>query len=355
MRFWGCVRMIDIATHPWLSGLLGDQEMAAIFAPEAELKRLLDVEAAWTRALGEVEGHAAAGEIATAIETAVIDPKTLAAGMAKDGVTIPALVHLLREDIGPNGAEIIHTGLTSQDVMDTSLVLALGQVLALLRTRLTFLDQELAKIQQAHGDRPMTAFTRMQPALEITVQEVFGRWRKPFAKLISDGGDLQREVSHIQWGGPVGTRDHHQSDQLGAFFARNLGLNDPGEAWHTDRTFILDVAQFLTRITIATGKIGEDVALYALARPDSISFVGGSSSAMPHKNNPVKAEALVALADFATGLVANIARACRHEGFRSGRAWTLEWLTLPQMCVATGAATTLATNMMGDVVSIGRT
>ncbi len=345
--------MIDIATHPWMSGLLGDEEMADIFRPETELKRLLKIEAAWTRALGEIDGNETSDRIAALIETAPVDPNALKAGMTADGVPIRTLVRILRDHVGPDQAMRVHKGLTSQDVVDTSLVLALKRVLSLLGTRLETLDQRLADKQRAFGNRSMTAFTRMQPALETSVQEVVGRWRQPLADLIPDTRDAQNKVGILQWGGPIGVRDHIQADALGATFARHLGLRDPGKAWHTDRTVIQEAAQIFSRIATATGKIGEDVALLALAGSDNIILEGGGSSAMPHKNNPVKAEALVALADFAAVLGASMIRSARHEGFRSGRAWTLEWLTLPQLCVVAGAGARLTEHLLNDVTSLG--
>ncbi len=345
--------MIDIATHPWLSGLLGDADIAAIFQPDVELKRLLKVEAAWTRAIGHIAKDDATEQIASAIETAPIDPSALKEGTTQDGLPIPALVRLLRDHVGPDHTALVHKGLTSQDVMDTSLVLALKQVLSVLDARLATLDRQLATMQDRFGGRSMLAYTRMQPALETSVHEVIRRWRQPLQRLIRDARDLQSQVGIIQWGGPIGVRDQSQAETLGAAFAQNLGLQDPGQAWHTDRTIVLDVAQLLSRISIATGKIGEDVALFAATGAENISFAGGGSSAMPHKNNPVKAEALIALADFTATLAGAINRSARHEGFRSGRAWTLEWLTLPQLCIAVDAGTQLGGQLLDDITSIG--
>ncbi|MCK0096934.1 lyase family protein [Yoonia sp. F2084L] len=345
--------MIDTATHPWLGDLLGDTQIAAIFQPDAELRRLLKVEAAWTRAIGSVAADGTADRVAVAIENAPIDPSTLKAGTTQDGVPIPALVRLLRDHVGPDHAALVHTGMTSQDVMDTSLMLALGDVLSVMENRMSALDQQLLDMQAAFKGRTMPAYTRMQPALQTTVHDVIGRWRNPFERLMNDARDLTNKVRIVQWGGPIGARDHAQAQAIGAAFAENLGLRDPGQAWHTDRSVVLDVAYLLSRISIATGKIGEDVCVFALAGAENITFTGGGSSAMPHKNNPVKAEALVALADFATVLATNLNRSARHEGFRSGRAWTLEWLILPQLCASVGAGTLLAAHTIEDIISMG--
>lgn len=346
--------MIDIATHPWLSGLLGDADMAAIFAPDAEVQRLLQVEAAWIRAVGEIDGATGHDSIAQKVETAPIRPDALRAGMAKDGVPIPQLVALLRAHVGPEDAPHVHTGLTSQDVMDTSLTLALKEILSLLNMRLQKIDALLRDLQNRFGARRITAITRMQPGLETSVTKVIAQWRDAISELQEDIHAAQQTISIVQWGGPIGLRDHAKAVALGAAFSRQLDLTDPGQAWHTDRRTIGNIAHLLGQVTNAVGKIAEDFALFAFAGPDCMRFIGGSSSAMAHKNNPVKAEALIACADHVAALCASITRAARHEGFRSGRAWTLEWLTLPQLCVACGAATRLAADLLSDIRSLGK-
>ncbi|TIT74292.1 MAG: 3-carboxy-cis,cis-muconate cycloisomerase, partial [Mesorhizobium sp.] len=101
------------------------------------------------------------------------------------------------------------------------------------------------------------------------------------------------------------------------------------------------------------GKFGQDVALTALAGTDIKLSGRGGSSAMPHKQNPVKAEALVALARFNATQLAGMHQALVHEQERSGAAWTLEWLMLPQMVVATAAALRLAAELAGQIESLG--
>lgn len=342
--------MIDLASHPWKSAHVGDTEMAALFAPEAELAQYLKIEAAWTRALGQVEGHSAAEDVATKVETADLRPEDLNAGMAKDAVPIPVLVQLLRDHVGPDHAGLVHTGLTSQDVMDTSLVLTLRLVLTLLGGRLQGLEDQHAALHASLSDQPVPSYTRMQTALETTMGAVIDRWRDPLEGLVADVTNLVRDIGVLQWGGPIGERaanDPKRAQVLAAAFARQLNLIDPGAAWHTDRRLVLNAAQLMVQISVATGKIGEDLALYALT--NHIQIKGGGSSAMPHKNNPVKAETLIALADYAALLSSGVARAARHEGFRSGRAWTLEGLVLPQLCIATGAGTRLAAQALGDI------
>lgn len=343
--------MIGLADHPWLGGLLGDDAIAAVFSAKAELRRFLQVEAAWTRALGSVEGIAEAETVAARIEAAEIDIDALAKGTAQDGVPIPALVRDLKGQLGRDAP--IHRGMTSQDVMDTAQVLALQQVMDILTKRLRTLAMTLDQSLARFGTAPVMAFTRMQPALGTNGAELIGRWARPVNRLLADIARDKAAIGDVQWGGPIGIRDHPKADALGACFAQKLGLRDPGYAWHTDRAVILSVGHILSQVAIATGKIGEDLALMAALGKDYVTLAGGGSSAMPHKNNPIKAEVLVTLADFAATQHAGLLRAVRHEGFRSGRAWTLEWMVLPQLCIAAGASARLAAQAVSDITSLG--
>lgn len=346
--------MIGFSTHPWMSGLFGDEEISEIFSPERELQRFLAVEAAWTRALGAVSENPKAEDVAKAIETAKISPADLHDGFRRDGVPIPALVKLIKASVGPDEAELVHKGLTSQDVMDTGLILALSDVIDVLSERMTALDQKLAELQTRTADARLMVFTRMQPALDTNGAEVVRRWRQPLRRLQSDLTTLRKDMDVIQWGGPIGVRDNPQADLMAQAFAANLGLSDPGLAWHTDRTIIVSLAHILTRIATATGKIGVDIALMSAVGPSQIKLEGGGSSAMAHKNNPVKAEALVSLASYAATLQMSLSNAACHEGFRSGQAWTLEWLTLPQLCVVAGASLVQARVLLRSIEALGK-
>ena len=80
---------------------------------------------------------------------------------------------------------------------------------------------------------------------------------------------------------------------------------------------------------------------------------GGASSAMAHKQNPVSAEALVTLARFNATALAGLHQSLVHEQERSGSAWTLEWMLLPQMAVAAGSATRLAGSVVRSIEDMG--
>ena len=138
-----------------------------------------------------------------------------------------------------------------------------------------------------------------------------------------------------------------------AALAQHLGLADH-QQWQSQRTTIADLAHILSLISGSLGKFGQDIALLAQAGDEIELSGGGSSSAMPHKHNPVAAEALVALARFNAVQLSGIHQSMVHEQERSGAAWTLEWMILPQMVIACGASLRLASTLVGQIKRLGQ-
>ena len=328
---------------PLLSGLLGDAETTAAFSLKAEMAAMLRFELALAQA--EAECGLITPVAASVIETAVAafepDMASLAAATARDGVSVPELVRQLRATVGETHAADVHFGATSQDVIDTSLVLRLGPVLTLFLNRLNQIDRKLAEMIEFHGERPLMARTRMQAAIPVTWGDRLDAWRVPLKDHASGLDSMRGRVLAVQFGGAAGTLDRlgASGPAVRAALAARLGLTDPGRAWHADRTRIIALTDWMARLTGSLGKIGMDIALMAQNGIDEIIVEGGGrSSAMAHKQNPIVAETLVTLARFNATLSAGMQQAIVHEQERSGAAWTLEWMLLPQMTVATGAA-----------------
>ncbi len=332
---------VSVFDHPWLSALLGDDEIAHHFRPEAELDAMMIVEAALARVqadLGIISADAGRS-IAAALANYRPDPAALSAGTARDGVVVPEWVDQIRHVVGPRHARDVHFGATSQDIVDTALILRLKPILSALETRLTEMESRLTRFGQKIGARPLQAYTRMQPALPMTWADKIGAWRAPLSRHRDRLRELKPRLLVVQFGGPAGTLDKFgdKGPALVAALAKALELGAPDAAWHSARDSIAELAGWLSLVTGSLGKIGQDVAL--LAQMGTVALAGGGrSSAMPHKNNPVAAEILVALARFNATQLSGVHHALVHEQERSGAAWTLEWMLLPQMVVATGAA-----------------
>lgn len=346
---------ISVFEHPWLSGLFGDPAMANILSANNQMAHMLAFEAAWSRACGRVGlfDLVKAEEAALAIEDAKIDLNDIAVGMGQDGVPVPRLVAQLRTI---TGSEAIHIGATSQDVVDTALVMTLRDVSDLISQRLVDVINSLETLDRRFGNKTLMARTRMQAAVEITVHDRIRTWREPLQSHIDRLTALRPKMEKVQIGGAVGNRsalgDH--AEVVVADVAEMLNLTTSDGAWHSARDSITEYASFLSLVTGSTGKIGQDIAL--MAQQDIGEIVlsgGGKSSAMPHKKNPVLAELLVTLARFNATQVSAMHHTMIHEQERSGAAWSLEWMVLPQMAMATGRSLSIAAELSRGIEQLG--
>ncbi len=350
--------MADVFTHPWLGGLFGDSETEALLSAEATLKRLLAVEAAYSRALGVVGvvDKNTANETAEHILQFSPDMAELHRGAAEDGVVVPALVTALRTDLPQRCEKALHIGLTSQDVIDTATVMMFKQVCDLFSKRLEAVTGTLAALNEIHGNRWIMGRTRMQAALPIAVSDRLSIWTRPLTELLERLHQQQACLFRLQLGGPVGTRDSigANANEIADQMADELGLINSGVCWHTNRSAFADFANWLSLVTGALGKIGQDVALMTQQGVDEMRLSGGGrSSAMPHKQNPILAELLVTLARYNATLVSGMHHAVVHEQERSGTAWTLEWIILPQQIMTTGRALVASNTFLEQIETIG--
>lgn len=347
--------MPSVFDHPFLSGLFGeDAEAATLFAASADVRAMLQFEAALAAAQGGLGLIPAptASRIAAIAEMFEPDIAALAAGTARDGVAVPELVRQLRQAVGGEHASQVHFGATSQDVVDTSLVLRLKPFSRLLDTRLAALIGAFDALDRSFGVRALTGYTRMQAAIPIRVSDRIRAWREPLTRHRERLGDLRFP---LQFGGAAGTLEKFadKGPALRASLAARLDLDDAPQ-WQSQRDYIAEYGHVFALVSGSLGKFGQDVALMAETGGEIGLSGGGGSSAMPHKQNPVGAEILVSLARFNATLASGLQQAMVHEQERSGAAWTLEWMILPQMAAVTAASLNRAHQLADSIRLLGR-
>lgn len=325
-----------------LGPLMGDPAMAALLADDAQVRALLAIEAALARVegrLGVIPAEAAAriADVAPHLEA---DLAALGAGTAQDGVPIPALVKALRAGVGKRAAPYVHWGATSQDIIDTALVLRLRDALDLLSSRLEAVIAALTAQARRHGGLIMAARTRSQVATPMTFGLKVAAWLAPLARHRDRLAQLRPRLEVVQFGGAAGTLAALGEPGIAVMegLAAELGLTAPPLPWHGQGDAIAELGGWLSLVTGSLGKMGEDLILLGQSEVGEVGTGGGGSSTMPNKSNPVAAETLVALARFNAGMVGTLHQALiqRHE--RDGAAWPLTWLALPPMLMATAAA-----------------
>jgi len=336
--------------------LLGDAESEAIFAGDRFLARLLDCESALARSL------ACAGIISTAdaqalcecIKTFAPDPDRLTLNSGRDGVIVPELVRQLRDWVGSDLASAVHLGATSQDVIDTAAAMALAEHARMIMVRLENLLGQLRHCKEAYGPTSIMGYTRMQKAVPIRFGHRLGQWQAALEEFADTWPSLARQVALLQFGGPVGDRSGFDGKlpEVARYLAADLGLHDPGFAWHTNRTTFSTYGAACASLVGTCGKIGRDMGL--MARDGSLRLKGGgTSSAMPHKSNPIDAEILVTIATYCGSLLPALHHSTMGEMERSGSMWTLEWIVLPQLCIFVAKSLSLAGNLLSAVEGVG--
>ena len=224
----------------------------------------------------------------------------------------------------------LHEGLTSQDVLDSALMLLLRDAVVAVAADVTRQQAALDALLAAHGDTPMLGRTLTQAALPITVGHKVGEWR---AGVDDAAADLAGLVFPVQVGGPVGVR------RDGAALAERLGLADV-PAWHTSRRAVTRAGDALVAVTDACGRIARDVLALGRSEIGELSeAVGGGSSSMPHKANPVLS-VLIRRAALTTPMLAatlHLAAADQVDE-RADGAWHAEWDTLRLLARRTAVA-----------------
>ncbi|MBR0557567.1 3-carboxy-cis,cis-muconate cycloisomerase [Ciceribacter sp. L1K23] len=349
---------MSLSSLAYLDRLLGDVEIGKQLDADADIAAMLAFEVALAEAGADVGfiSTPAVDAIRAAVSSFKVGMEALAASTLKDGVPVPGLVDQLRRYVDGEHAKAVHFGATSQDVVDTALAMKAASVLDILAGRLEAVERELGSLILRFGEKPLMARTRMQAAIPISVADRVGNWRTSVRQLAGELPVVREGIAVVSLGGAAGTAEKYgdRIEPVRRKLADRLSLHVPDYVPHTDRRRIADLANFLSKVTGSLGKIGQDAALMVQNGIGQISIGGGGgSSAMPHKQNPVRAEVLVALARFNAVQVSAIHHALVHEQERSGSAWTLEWLVMPQMMEAAGVALNHAISMLSSVESIG--
>ena len=348
-----------MATSPFesaiFSTLFRDAEIAKLFTDSAEVRAMLLVEGALAKAqagLGVIPETAGAAIYQASLEV-VIDPAGLAAETGRSAVPVPALVAAFREAMqAPDHAKFIHFGATSQDIMDTAQNLRLRQVINIFSQRLNKLLHTLGEIAKNHANLPMAARTYAQVATPTSFGAVIAGWGEPHLRHRARLPQIREDLLRVSLSGAAGTLSAMgpKGPAVRSALARDLGLGDPMGSWHSQRDSAAAFAGWMTLVAGSLGKMGEDLILLSQRGIDEVDLGGGGgSSTMPQKNNPVDPSLLVSLARFIIAQNSAMQAAALHRQQRDGAAWILEWMVLPQMCMALARMLHLATDLANKI------
>ncbi len=337
-----------------LGPLFSDGETARLFSDEHCIRVMIDVERALARAEARVGviPEPAAAAIDQALDGFEPDLAAVGAATATSGTPVIGLIAQLKQAVGGDVAQYLHWGATSQDIVDTGLILRLRTFLDLCAARLDAVIQALARSADTHRRTVMVARTRMQPAVPTTFGLVSAGWLLPLVRHRERLAQLRPRLLVLRFGGAAGTLAAlgDKGPDVARALADELGLDTPSTPWHTQRDALSECAGWLSLLSGSLGKMAQDITLLGQAEVGELRDArGGGSSTMPQKSNPVRAETIVALARSNAASLSAMHQAVIQEHARGGAGWTLEWLTLPQMSVATGAALAHALSLLDNL------
>jgi 3-carboxy-cis,cis-muconate cycloisomerase len=332
-----------------LDPLFITDSMREIFSDRRRLQGMLDFEAALTLAL--VRAGVAPDESFKPIVAQCSADKFAADVLAREAalagnLAIP-LVKALTAAVARSdskAAGFVHWGATSQDAIDTGLVLQSRDALDLLQRELAQFSSTLARVAEKHQTTLLAGRTWLQQASPVTLGMKAAGWLDAIHRHQARVLNARKEVSTLQFGGAVGTLAAlgEKGPEVAKALASALKLELPSIPWHTHRDRFAEVATTLGLLVGTLGKIARDISLLAQTEIGEVlepeeSGRGGSST-LPHKRNPVGSAVVIAAAIRVPALVSLMLAAMVQEHERGLGGWHAEWETLPEIFLLAAGA-----------------
>ncbi len=331
-------------------------ELTQIFAPVSHVAQLLRFEAALAHA--EARASLIPAEAATAIAAAChveqYDLEALYRDAAHAGTLVIPLVRALTAHVAAPGRSYVHWGATSQDAIDSAMMLQLREALLVIEADLLRLAAACATLAEAHRATLMPARTLLQQALPMPFGLKAARWLSLTVRQLT-ALRAQRAQLSLQFGGAAGTLAALGGHGLlvAELLAEELDLVAPELPWHAERDRSATIAATLGIAAGALGKIAHDILLLAQSEVAEVSEARaagkGGSSAMPQKRNPIDTVLAQAASRLALGQVSILLGAMAHEHERAAGSWQLEWQALPDLVRYTGGAAARVANAVAGL------
>ena len=333
---------------------LGDDALLeAMVATEVALLRAAERAALVPQGCGDA--------LADAARANPVDPAALTEGTTAAGNPVPALVKALLAVVPEKVRPWVHHGATSQDILDTALMLLAARACDTVLGDLDAACAAAAALADRHRDTLQVGRTLGQQAVPTTFGVTAAGWALGLHAARQSLVRVRREALAVQLGGAAGTLGVYGAagPAVVAGLAEELGLAAPPSPWHTERSRVRDLAAALGSVVAAAGKVATDVAALSATEVGEVAEGGGEghggSSAMPHKRNPVTSVLVRGAALRAPGLVGTLYAASLQEHQRAAGGWHAEWQPfLDLLSLAGGAAAQTAEILSGLRVDAAR-
>ena len=338
---------VSFADFEIQENVFSTNEFKKVFDESARIQRWLDVEVALAATQAELGHmpHAAAQTIKANSKLMSLDLNSLKNEYKKSRNSLIPVLKVFKKACGEEVGKYIHVGATTQDIIDTGQMLAIKKVFAMVYRDLRKVELLLLNLAQLHANTVMIGRTHGQHALPITFGYKAAVWLLEVRRHIERLKSLRNRTLVGQLSGAVGTMAAWNGE--GHIIAKKtlarLGLDYAAVPWHVSRDNIAEIAAFFSIAVQTSAKIANEI--FQLCKTDvqeiqEKMIVPGakSSSAMPHKFNPVLSQQIVVISKHARSLSDLVVEAMLHEHERDPRALWSEWLSVPQLCIYTGSA-----------------
>lgn len=343
-----------IIDSPLFQDLFGTAEMRRIFSDENLLQKWLDAESALARAeaqLGIIPAEAAE-EITRKAVASLMDREEIGRGIAETVHPIVPMIRALAAVCDGDAGQYVHWGATTQDIMDTGVVLQLRDASVVLLGQFERIDRALLELAVRYRDTPMAGRTHAQHAVPITFGFKVAVWLAEWRRHQERFHQLLGRVLVGQLSGAAGTLAGltEKGPETQARYCAELGLNVPDIAWHTSRDGFAEWCNLLGLVGGTCGKIAREIItlqrneIAEVAEPHNDGKVG--SSTMPHKRNPMLCEAIAALSQILRGQAATAMAGLVHEHERDMGPWQAEWQYLPEATINAGGCLELTARVL---------
>jgi 3-carboxy-cis,cis-muconate cycloisomerase len=337
----------------FLGSLFSTPEMRNVFSDTSTLIRYTETEVALALAEGKL-GLIPADAAKTIAERAAkisLDMDRLERETHNVGYPILPLVHQLAEGLGDAG-KFLHWGATTQDIMDTALVLQIRAGLDLVEADLRGVAAQLRRLSAEYRDTPMAGRTHLQHALPVTFGLKTAIWLGMVERNLERLQQLRPRVLVGQFAGAGGTLASLGIRGLDVQVAMmaELKLGVPETTWHTARDGLAETAQWLGLVTTSLAKMALDVSLMMANEFGEVfePFVQGrgASSTMPQKRNPISCEVMIGAAKTVRHLAGLALDGAVQDFERATGPWQAEWVALPEAFLHTAGAVSQALFML---------
>jgi 3-carboxy-cis,cis-muconate cycloisomerase len=335
----------------------GTPAMRELFSDYALVGRYAEVEIALARAQAKcgVIPAEAAEAITERTDVSAFDFELLRHETDNVGYPILPLVHQMAKQCGDAGG-FVHWGATTQDIMDTAVVLQLREGLRIIENDIAELRRLLADLSHRRRDTPMAGRTHLQQALPVTFGYKTSIWLAMFDRHAERLQQLKPRVLVGQLAGAAGTLASlgDKGFEVQAALCEQLGLGVPASTWHVARDTFAETVNFLALVTGTLGKIATDLMIMASTEFAEVyePFVKGrgASSTMPQKRNPISSELMLAAAKAVRQHAGLMLDAAIQDFERATGPWHAEWIAIPESFVLTAGSLHQAKFALGGLI-----